>query len=105
MNGRLEDDIERIIARGRVTNNPNLPESRKPGEHFEGELAGNGRVWRRINGQWATGVQESLSVFAPDAAEESEPESEWQEFLWKQPSDETLRNMMRTHHRSQSVAP
>ena len=67
VNGRLEDAIERIIARGRVRA---TPESRE--EHFKGEPAGNRRVWRLINGRWATGVQESISVFAPDAVEESE---------------------------------
>ena len=82
VNGRLEDAIERIISRGRVRNNPNLPEIRKPDEHYEGQPAGNGRVWRRINGQWATGVKESLSVFAPDAEEENEPEPDWLEFPW-----------------------
>ena len=51
VNGRLEDAIERVIARGRVRDNPSLPSSRQPDEHTEGELAGNGRVWRRINGQ------------------------------------------------------
>ena len=52
VNDRLEDAIERFIARGRVRAGP---ESRE--EHFEGEPAGNGLVWRRINGRWATGVQ------------------------------------------------
>ena len=87
VNGRLEDAIESIIARSRVRQNPNLLESRRPDEHYEGEPAGNGRVWRRINDRWATGVQESISVFAPDAAEDcEEPEDdkeEWQEFPWE----------------------
>ena len=78
VNGPLEVAIERIIAGGRVRAGP---ESRE--EHFEGEPAGNGRVWRRINGRWATCVQKSISVFAPDAVEErEEPEEEvdaWQE--------------------------
>ena len=57
--------IERIIARGRVRAVPATDE-----EHFEGEPAENGRVWRQLNGRWVTGVQQSISVFAPDAAEE-----------------------------------
>ena len=69
--------------------NTNLSDSRKPDEHFEGEPTGNGRVWRRINGHWATGVQESPSVFAVDAEEESKPESDWQEFPWEQPPNES----------------
>ena len=80
VNGRLEDAIERMIARGRVRDNSNSPESHKPDEHIEGKPAGNGRVWRRINGHWAICVQESPSVFAVDVEEESEPESDWQEF-------------------------
>ena len=71
-----------------MRDNTNSPESRKPGEHFEGEPAGNRGVWRRINGHWATGVQEWPSVFAVYAEEESEPESDWQEFPWeKQPNE------------------
>ena len=80
VNGRLEDDSERIIERGRVRDNPNLPESRMSDEQFEGEPTGTG--------QWASGVQESLSVFAPDAEEESEHEPDWQEFPWEQPQNE-----------------
>ena len=89
VNGRLEDAIQRIIARGRVRNTPNVTETRTPDDHFEGEPAGNGRVWRRTNGHWATGVQESISVFAPDADKKSEPEPDWQEFPWEQSPNES----------------
>ena len=90
VNGRLEDAIERIIAMSRVRDNSNFLESRRPDEHFEGQPAGNGRVWRRINDHWATGMQESISVFAPDSQEEIKPEPDWQEFPWEQLPDENI---------------
>ena len=89
MNARLKDVIERLIARGRVRAAPAAGE-----EHFKGEPAGNWRVWRQINVRWVTGVQQLISVFAPDAAEEPpEPveEDELQKFLWEKlpnPEDE-----------------
>ena len=69
--------------------NPNVHESRTVDKHYEGEPAGNGRVWRRINDSWVTGVKQSISVFALNAAEvpqeqeEEKKEEEWQEFLWE----------------------
>lgn len=61
VNSRLEDVIERIIARGRVRDNTNLPESRKPNKQFEAE----------------------------PAEEESELEPNWQEFPWELPPNES----------------
>ena len=34
-------------------------------------------------------MQESISVFTPDAEEESDPESDLQEFPWELPPNET----------------
>lgn len=65
--GRLEEAIKRIIAKEPDRTQPNSLEKRDADDHFDGEPAANGRVWRQINGQWVTGLQESISVFVPDA--------------------------------------
>ena len=65
---RMGDVIERLFANAQPRDGvqPAQPPDQGDGaEHYEGERAESGRVWHCINGEWVQGVQESLSIFAP----------------------------------------
>ena len=79
---RMGDVIERLFANAQPRDGlqPAQPPDQGDGaEHYEGEPAESGRVWHCINGEWVQGVQESLSIFAPQRDPDvSLPESEGQ---------------------------
>ena len=102
VSGRLKEAIEKIIAKGCVQFKLNSLKEHDTDDHFEGEPASNGRVWRHINGRWVTGVQESTSVFAPDAkTEECKTEHEitleqFQKELTEDPDENTAIHLNRS---------
>lgn len=102
VSGRMEQAIEHIIANGHVQAKPNSIEKRDADDHFEGEPAANGLVWRHINGHWVTGVQEFISVFSPDTIND---ESETEHVIhWSSIRRRLLKILMRTWFRMKRVA-